>query len=206
MKKILFAVLFTAIVLLLSCDLDSEETTGTKISPALANAIEIYKDDPSIVGRPGGTRVIELIKTLLSNDINAADGDGCTSLIYASQYRYTEIVNELIAEGANLEIKTTAPSRTAGGTALIFAAATVHTEAVEALVAASANVDAKNNVGFTALIYAAWRADIETIKTLIRADADVDAKTNFNTTALIYATWRGDNEAVQALIAAGAKK
>lgn len=215
MKKILFAVLLS-IVLLSACNLDSEKTTETAIiTPTLEAAIEIYRDDPAIVGslgQPGGPkppgeprlRVIELIKTLVSKGINTTHDDGHTALIYASQHRYTEIVKVLIAEGANLEAKTTAPKETVGGTALIFAANKGHTEAIKALIAAGANVNAQNNNGWTALIYAAWRLDIVSIKALIEAGANVNLKTKDGVTALIYAALRGHTEAVQALIDAGA--
>lgn len=214
MKKILLTVLLTLLMLLSSCDIEPEGS-GT----ALEAAIEKYKDDQAIVGsigQPGGpmppgeprVRVIELIKTLVSTGINTTDGDGFTALIYASQNRYTEIVAALIAEGADLNIKTTAPRETAGGTALIFAANNGHTAAVTALVEAGAVVNATNNNGFTALIYAASRLDIKAINTLIAANADVNAKITSPSlagwTALIYSASRGHIVAVEALIEAGA--
>lgn len=53
----------------------------------------------------GGREGIELIKALISKNINAIDDNGYTPLILASAYGYTELVKELIATGANINAK-----------------------------------------------------------------------------------------------------
>lgn len=77
---------------------------------SLQDAIALYEDDKT--ERYNGDRVIEIIKALVAEDINASmpdreyqydfDYGGYTPLLYASQSGYTEIVKSLIAEGADI--------------------------------------------------------------------------------------------------------
>ncbi len=50
-------------------------------------------------------KIIEAIKELTLQDINAVSSDGLTSLHYASRYGYTELAEALIKNGADLEIQ-----------------------------------------------------------------------------------------------------
>ena len=127
-------------------------------------------------------KVGEIIKvqTLLATGIDAkALG---TSLIVASENGHTNVVQILLAAGANVNAKAKN-----GDTALIKAAFFDRTPVADVLLEAKADVNSKDENGFTALMYAALNRHASTVKTLINAKADVNAKSNDGQTALMIA-------------------
>jgi ankyrin repeat protein len=84
-------------------------------------------------------------------DVNAADPEGKTPLIYAAHHsKDGSVLTALLKAGADLETR-----YETGATALMYAACNnLCEEAVPTLLAAGADVLAVNNLGCTALVYA----------------------------------------------------
>jgi len=137
-------------------------------SSSLRDAMATYK----------GRNDIEKIRELLLKDINEVDDDGYTSLMYASQYGYTELVKVLIAEGVKLNIKDND-----GNTALMRAVKSGYIDVVKALIEAKAKINLKNNDGNTALILAAGYGHMGIVKALRSAWANSNAKNKYGDTA-----------------------
>jgi len=105
---------------------------------------------------------------------------GNTALILASRYPYPEMVEMLLAAGADVNAKDNH-----GFTALMRSN---ESEIVEMLLAAGADVNAKNNHGETALIMASsYDAKPEVVRILLENGADVNAKSNDGKTAISWA-------------------
>lgn len=104
-------------------------------SSSLRDAVAMYQ------GKDG----IEKIRELLLKDINEVDDNGYTSLMYASQYGYTDLVKVLIAEGVRVNTK-----NNDGTTPLMLAASYGHIGIVKVLRSAWAKVNVRNNDGDTA--------------------------------------------------------
>ncbi len=92
---------------------------------------------------------IEAVKQHLADgmDVNAKEGEiGGTPLHFAAWKGHNEIAELLIANGADVNVKTFK-----GGTPLFYAAANGHKEIAELLIAAGADVNAKDILGKTPL-------------------------------------------------------
>ena len=122
--------------------------------------------------------VKNLVKNVgeVRNDVvNVHDEDGNTALIIASSQGHLEIVEFLIASGADLnQTSTKNGGQPPGHTALIMSSRNGHLKVVKALIAAGANVNAENYSGATALIITAQLGHLEIVKVLIASGADVN--------------------------------
>ena len=145
--------------------------------------------------------VKQLIENADNNEIDCIDEDGSTTLIYTARNGYTEIVELLIAAGANVNT-----AEVDGTTALIWVAYQGHTKIARLLVFAGADVNAKEEEdGWTALIWAAYQGHTEIAELLIVAGADINAAEKDNWTALIFAASEGYTEIVELLIETGCR-
>jgi cytohesin len=121
----------------------------------------------------------------------------------AASRGHKEIVQLLIAKGANVKAKTDD-----GNTPLHSAVAKEHENIAELLIAKGADVNAKDNKGNTPLHLATgtgWQGGYEIAKLLISKGADVDAKDyKHNWTPLHNAAREGRRETIKILIANGA--
>lgn len=88
-------------------------------------------------------------------DVNRADKDGVTPLMWAATYGHTDIAKALIAKGADVNART--PQ---GDTALIFAVTSRYLPMVKLLIDHGADVNAADKTGRTALMMAGRQADI----------------------------------------------
>ncbi len=95
-------------------------------------------------------------------DVNYADSDGYTALMWAAVYEHTEMVRLLIEQGADVN-----RANNNGTTALMWAAVYGHTDIVRLLIEQGAEVNRANNYGSTALIWAALYERINTARVLI---------------------------------------
>ncbi len=125
---------------------------------------------------------------------------GVTPLMCAATSRSPEIVQALIATGADI-----AAATGDGKTALHYAAeVSENRAAIEALLRAGAAVDVQENlVGFTPLMMAALFGDADGVEALIEAGADVTIARNSGVTALHQATYRFDSSKIRLILDAG---
>ena len=120
-------------------------------------------------------------------------------LFLASQNGDIERVNQLLAEGADIEAR-----NENGTTALMIAAFLGHTATMQALLAQGADIDAKDAEGYDALLYAVENGHIANVQALLVKGADIEASNENRPTALIHAARCGHTEVVQALLDKGA--
>jgi ankyrin repeat protein len=143
--------------------------------------------------------------------------EGATPLMLAAHHGYTDLVNQLLEKGAEVN-----GENEAGETALIYAARAGYTAIVQMLIQKGAKLEAKikkvnlgiirpdaqyhiqTNVGQTALIAAAKFGHTETVKVLLSNGANINAKTDSGETALMLA--KKYPEIVKLLQQAGAKE
>jgi ankyrin repeat protein len=175
------------------------------------------------------------VKQGLSKGINVnvvVDDRGCTALMHATANQHTEVVSELLAACAQMDLQ----DNMNGQTALMHASEGLgqgHTEIAAVLIAAGANVDLQcKELGRTALMYACAgptikympqtctgptiydvRYDVEpltdqqqTVSALLAAGAKIDTQDKQSgATALMLAARQETPENLAALLAAGAK-
>ena len=139
---------------------------------------------------------IEAVKRHLAAgaDVNAKDVDGLTPLFFAVYYDHNEIVELLIAHGADVDTEEEAfflSNATWGG----------YTEIVERLIANGADVNAKDYFGSTPLHSAVSEGHKEIAKLLVAAGADVNVKGGWGgDTPLDWAEegWESDSPEIKA--------
>ena len=110
---------------------------------------------------------------------------GYTALTRASSEGYKDIVEALLAAGADTE-----KADEDGYTALMRAAIKGHIEVAEALLAAGADTEKATRLGYTALIWAAREGHIKVVKALLAAGADTEKADRQGYTALVWAVDR----------------
>ena len=125
----------------------------------------------------------------LKDDVNALHPSGRTDLIYAVLGGDITKLRDLLARGANVNIRDER-----GKTALAYTTdLSENAEALEiaaALIAAGADVNLKDSIGMTVLIEAVYEYDDKDgklLKMLLAAGADANAKDNYGTTVLMHA-------------------
>jgi ankyrin repeat protein len=153
-------------------------------------------------------------------NINERTVSGDTALHYAAREGHKELVELLIANGAEITTVHIAAflgdlrqvevflkkgidvkdKDTAEYTALHFAARGRQREVIELLIAQGANVNAKDQQGQTALHYAAEAGDMGIVEFLIARDAEVNAKDQHNYTPLHRAAGGGHKDIVKLLL------
>jgi ankyrin repeat protein len=121
------------------------------------------------------------------------------TLAFASEHGYVEVVNALIATGADVN-----KASNDGSTPMYSASSQGHLEVVQALIAAGADVNKANNDGYTPMFLTSHYGHLEVVQALIAAGADVNKASNHGSTPICWASYDGRLEVVQALIAAGA--
>jgi uncharacterized protein len=166
-------------------------------------------------------------------EVNAAQADGMTALLWAAYHDDLELVDRLIRAGANVRaanrygitplslactngnvaaidrlLQAGADPNTSlpgGETVLMTAARTGRIGAIKALVARGADVHAKERQrGQTALMWAAAEGHAEVVETLIEAGADFRSPLDSGFTPLLFAAREGKLGVVRVLLKAGA--
>jgi uncharacterized protein len=155
-------------------------------------------------------RVVEAVKksdpkavrSLISQraEVNATEPDGSTALHWAAQRDNVEMVEILLAAGAN--------ARTANRynvTPLALAAMNGNAAIIERLLKAGAEANGSSEEGQTHLMTAALNGKADAVKLLLAHGADVNAKEPLRgQTALMWAAAEGNAEAVKVLVESGA--
>lgn len=115
----------------------------------------------------------------LGADVNSADADGWTVLIYTCANGYTDIARLLIEHGANINMVSKY-----GDTALMRACANRHTDIVKLLLEHNADVNSADGDGWTAFMWAAYNGFTDIARLLLEHGTDVNIKDNKGQTAL----------------------
>ena len=143
-----------------------------------------------------------LIEGLLpSAESSGADGMGRSALWYAASNGRTQVIRQLIAEGAGVSL-----ADADGMTPLHAAAQRCHAGTLEALLQANADANAATPGGDTPLMLAAANNCKEGVARLIASGATIDAVNGQRDTALLLAVARSNPDATRLLLAAGADK
>jgi hypothetical protein len=128
-------------------------------------------------------------------DVNSADEELRTALLFASFNGHTSVVKLLPDSGALLGQRDGQ-----GRTALMFAATGDNAEAVELLLEAGAEVNAVDtNEGFTALMHAAAEGHADVVKVLLKYDADPAMRDADGDSVRDFATRNRHTDVVQLL-------
>jgi ankyrin repeat protein len=138
-------------------------------------------------------------------DVNTKDDHGRTALQYAAAGGYTEIVELLLNNGADVNVPTNFPIIDGTyGTALNFAAAGGHTRIAELLLNKLGDVARKDQYINSALYYATINGHIDIVKILLSNGAYVNNQEENGGTPLYYAAYYGHPELVRFLLSQGA--
>jgi ankyrin repeat protein len=133
-------------------------------------------------------------------DIDAAEVDGSTALLWAAHQGEPEIVSTLLAAGADANT-----ANTFGATPIREAVANGNPEVIGLLLDAGADPDSALPEGQTNLMVIARTANVEAARLLLDAGADVNAtEISENQSALIWAADQAQGEMVTLLVAHGA--
>ncbi len=116
-------------------------------------------------------------------DVNATGKDGATALLGAAFYGHQNLVEYLIAVGADVRSAT----KKDGYSILMLTALKGHADIARILVRAGADVNRSSRTGVTPLIMAAESGEIETLGVFLDKGADVNAAASNGSTALICA-------------------
>lgn len=119
----------------------------------------------------------------LRDDIDRALSNSTTPLMYAARVGDVEVVNELLARGADPAVM-----NSDGNGALWFACFADSEECVTALIKAGAPLDSQNVNGATALIYCASAGKAPLVHLLLEAGANPDLVTLDDFSALELAS------------------
>jgi ankyrin repeat protein len=136
-------------------------------------------------------------------EINGQDEAGMTPLMSAALGGQVDVIKQLLAHKAKLEVK-----NTAGDTALAVAVTNDQFDAARVLIHAGANVDliVAGDEGDTLFIRAA-NNDLKTAELILKKNKAVLNKTNkLGENALMKSVRFGNNDSVKMLLAAGADK
>lgn len=126
--------------------------------------------------------------------------NGRTSLMWAAARGLTEVVRQLIGEGADVNT-----ANKDGCTPLIAASEYGHVEVARLLIEKGADLEAKAEEGVTPLFLATAAGCLELVKMLLGKGANIEATDAEGITPLIAASYAGNVDAVQLLLDHGAQ-
>lgn len=131
--------------------------------------------------------------------VNAMDGHGFTPLDWAARTGRTDVIRELVREGADPDLRDDGPN---GWAPLHHAVHKGQLAAVRALLAAGAHADAAatGSNGITPLMLACAQGEPEIVDTLLADGADPHAMQRGRETALTYAMTTGNRRVLEALL------
>ncbi|MCU1264393.1 MAG: ankyrin repeat protein [Acidobacteria bacterium] len=145
----------------------------------------------------------DAVRSLLKRrvDVNVAQGDGMTALHWAAFRDDLEMMELLLAAGANVQ----AVTRVGATTPLLIACTNGNPAALKVLLKAGAAPNSVNANGTTALMLAASSGNADAVKVLLDQGADVNAKEGAHgQTALMFAAALNRAAVVKVLLARGA--
>ncbi|KAG9398919.1 hypothetical protein AC1031_014003 [Aphanomyces cochlioides] len=122
-----------------------------------------------------------------------------TPLYVASRAGHLDVVNELLTQGASVNVR-----NEYGQTPLYEASLQGHSDVVKELLARGASVDTTDEFGRTPLFVAVWKGHLGVVKELLTQYASVDTKYDDGRTPLYVASRGGHLVVVKELLAQGA--
>lgn len=164
------------------------------VMPALAG------DAPLAGAIKSGQRAaaIEMIAKK-SADVNAAEADGTTPVLWAVTLNDTDLAVRLLKAGANPNVR-----NQLGATPLVEAAFNANAEMIKALLQAGADANARGADGQTALMVVARTADVSAVKLLLEKGANPNIKeTQRGQTALMWAAANSQDAVMRELLEHG---
>ncbi len=136
-----------------------------------------------------------------SADVNAAEADGSTALLWAANLNDADLAARLLKAGANPKVR-----NQLGSTPLGEAAFNANTEMIKALLDAGADPNAAGPDGQTPLMIVARTANVAAAKLLLEKGADPNVKeAQKEQTALMWAAAASQGSMVRQLLAGGAQ-
>jgi uncharacterized protein len=133
-------------------------------------------------------------------DVNAAEPDGTTAIMYAASNGDLELVRALIKAGANVKL-----ANQFGTSAITESAIIGSAPIIEALLKAGADPNFKTPNGETPLMSAARSGKMDAAKALLDAGADINAKETWGEqSALMWAAAQSQADMVKFLASRGA--
>ncbi|PWT98602.1 MAG: hypothetical protein C5B51_28870 [Terriglobia bacterium] len=136
-----------------------------------------------------------------SADVNAAEADGSTPLLWAASFNDADLVKRLLQAGANPNIR-----NQLGSTPLVEAALNANTDAIRALLDAGADPNAAGADGQTALMVVARTSNVAAARLLLDKGANPNAKeAQREQTALMWAAAVSQGAMMRELLARGAE-
>lgn len=173
---------------------------GLIVGCALVYGAEVSELRPAIVAA-ARARDGEAVRRLIASkvDVNAAQGDGATALLWAAHLDSVEIAKALLAAGANVNA-----ANDLGATPLWVACQNMSVEMVRTLIGAGANPNLALLSGETPLMTAARAGSAEIVELLAAKGANVNAHGSRGQTALMWAVAQKHPEVVKVLLARGA--
>ena len=134
-------------------------------------------------------------------DVNAAEADGSTPLLWAANLNDTDLASRLLKAGADPKAR-----NQLGSTPLAEAAFNSNTEMIRALLEAGADANAAGPDGQTPLMIVARTANVDAAKLLLAKGANPNVKeAQRGQTALMWAAAASQGPMVRALLAGGAE-
>lgn len=162
--------------------------------------------------QPGGPSLVEAIKSgqrasaldmiaKKSADVNAAEADGSTPLLWAANQNDTDLALRLLKAGANPKV-----GNRLGSTPLAEAAFNANTDLIKALLDAGADPNAAGPDGETPLMLVSRSSNVAAAKLLLDKGANPNAREKQRgQTALMWAAANSQSAIMRELLAHGAE-
>lgn len=123
-----------------------------------------------------------------------------TPLMIASHYGHAAVVEQLLQNGTEVDVK----DRQFYKTALVRAAEAGHEDIIKILVAHGASVNSEASDGVKPLLFAAWAGHYNATKLLLEKGSDVESRDAYGRTALSMAAEAGHDTVAALLVNNGA--
>lgn len=136
---------------------------------------------------------------IAEGEVNSRLCDGRTALMWAAYNGYTDIMEQLLAKGADPDIQSDFLY-----TALMYACQGGQTEAARMLIENGANMNLQQHDGWTALMLAAEHENQPVLELVVERGADLDIQAHEGWTVLMIAAQNGLLQSVQHLVENGA--